>query len=74
MSDDLTQDERFATAQALDMHIWQLRLKRKRRALWDSPRSSSTARRRKVTTDIYGHWEAAERKKQAGMLEGAFGV
>ena len=28
----------------------------------------------KVTTDIYGHWEAAERRKQALMLEGAFGV
>ena len=28
----------------------------------------------KVTTDVYGHWERAERKKQAARLEGAFGV
>jgi integrase len=28
----------------------------------------------KVTTDIYGHWEQSERKKQAAMLAGAFGV
>jgi integrase len=28
----------------------------------------------KVTTDIYGHWERAERKKQAARLEGVFGV
>jgi integrase len=28
----------------------------------------------KVTTDIYGHWERAERKAQASRLEGVFGV
>lgn len=28
----------------------------------------------KVTTDIYGHWERAERKAQVARLEGAFGV
>jgi integrase len=28
----------------------------------------------KVTTDIYGHWERAERKAQAERLEGVFGV
>ena len=28
----------------------------------------------KVTTDIYGHWERAERKAQAARLEGVFGV
>jgi integrase len=28
----------------------------------------------KVTTDVYGHWERAERKIQAARLEGAFGV
>ena len=28
----------------------------------------------KVTSDIYGHWERAERKAQAERLEGVFGV
>jgi integrase len=28
----------------------------------------------KVTTDIYGHFERAERKKQVAMMEGVFGV
>ncbi|MGH3004464.1 MAG: tyrosine-type recombinase/integrase [Gaiellaceae bacterium] len=28
----------------------------------------------KVTTDVYGHWERAERKRQAELLLGAFGV
>ncbi len=28
----------------------------------------------KVTTDIYGHWERAERKIQAAKMEGAFPV
>jgi integrase len=28
----------------------------------------------KVTTDIYGHWERAERRRQAKRLEGVFGV
>lgn len=28
----------------------------------------------KVTTDIYGHWERGERKRQAARLEGVFGV
>jgi integrase len=28
----------------------------------------------KVTTDIYGHWERAERRAQARRMEGAFGV
>ena len=28
----------------------------------------------KVTTDVYGHWERAERKLQAAQHEGAFGV
>jgi len=27
-----------------------------------------------VTTDVYGHWERAERKRQASLLAGAFGV
>jgi integrase len=28
----------------------------------------------KVTTDTYGHWEAAERKREARQMEGVFGV
>ena len=28
----------------------------------------------KVTTDIYGHWEREERKRQAAKLEGAFSL
>ena len=28
----------------------------------------------KVTTDIYGHWERAERKREAELMEGVFGV
>jgi integrase len=28
----------------------------------------------KVTTDVYGHWERAERKLQAAKMEGAFPV
>ncbi|MGH3004714.1 MAG: tyrosine-type recombinase/integrase [Gaiellaceae bacterium] len=28
----------------------------------------------KVTTDIYGHWERAERKREANLMEGVFGV
>jgi integrase len=28
----------------------------------------------KVTTDIYGHWERAERKRQTEIMEGVFGV
>jgi hypothetical protein len=28
----------------------------------------------KVTTDIYGHWERAERKLQAAKMEGVFPV
>ena len=28
----------------------------------------------KITTDIYGHWERAERKRQAQRLQGVFGV
>jgi integrase len=28
----------------------------------------------KVTTDIYGHWERAERKREAQLMEGVFGV
>jgi integrase len=28
----------------------------------------------KVTTDVYGHWEAAERKREARQMEGVFGV
>jgi integrase len=27
-----------------------------------------------VTTDIYGHWERAERKREAALMEGLFGV
>jgi integrase len=27
----------------------------------------------KVTTDVYGHFERAERKRQAEVMEGAFG-
>jgi integrase len=28
----------------------------------------------KVTTDIYGHWERAERRREARQMEGVFGV
>ncbi len=28
----------------------------------------------KITTDVYGHWEAAERKREARQMEGVFGV
>jgi integrase len=28
----------------------------------------------KVTTDVYGHWERAERKREAELMEGVFGV
>jgi integrase len=28
----------------------------------------------KVTTDTYGHWEAAERKREARQMAGVFGV
>ena len=28
----------------------------------------------KVTTDVYGHWEHAERKHQAEQMTGLFGV
>jgi integrase len=28
----------------------------------------------KVTTDTYGHWEAAERKREAALMAGVFGV
>jgi len=28
----------------------------------------------KVTTDIYGHFERAERKREAELMEGVFGV
>lgn len=28
----------------------------------------------KVTTDIYGHWERAERRREAALMEGIFGV
>jgi hypothetical protein len=28
----------------------------------------------KVTTDIYGHFERAERKKEAELMAGVFGV
>jgi hypothetical protein len=28
----------------------------------------------KITTDIYGHWERAERKREAELMEGVFGV
>lgn len=28
----------------------------------------------KVTTDVYGHWERAERKREAELMEGIFGV
>lgn len=28
----------------------------------------------KVTTDVYGHWERAERKREAALMEGVFGV
>jgi integrase len=27
-----------------------------------------------VTTDIYGHWERAERKREAALMDGVFGV
>ena len=27
-----------------------------------------------VTTEVYGHWERAERKREAAMMEGVFGV
>jgi hypothetical protein len=28
----------------------------------------------KVTTDVYGHFERAERKREAAMIAGVFGV
>ena len=28
----------------------------------------------KVTTDVYGHWERGERRRQSALLLGAFGV
>lgn len=28
----------------------------------------------KVTTDVYGHWERGERKKEAELMAGVFGV
>jgi integrase len=28
----------------------------------------------KVTTDVYGHWEAEERRREARQMEGVFGV
>jgi integrase len=28
----------------------------------------------KVTSDVYGHWEAAERRREAQQMEGVFGV
>lgn len=37
------------------------------RTMWSEPSL-------KVTTDIYGHWERAERKLQAAEMEGAFPV
>ena len=27
-----------------------------------------------VTTEVYGHWERAERKREAALMEGVFGV
>lgn len=27
-----------------------------------------------VTTEVYGHWERAERKREAAIMEGVFGV
>ena len=36
--------------------------------------ATSSTHRSKVTTDIYGHWERAERKLQAAKMEGAFPV
>ena len=27
-----------------------------------------------VTTDVYGHWERAERKRETALMEGVFGV
>jgi integrase len=27
-----------------------------------------------VTTEVYGHWERAERRREAAMMEGVFGV
>ena len=37
-------------------------------------RATSVTPSLKVTTDIYGHWERAERKLQAAKMEGAFSV
>jgi integrase len=28
----------------------------------------------KVTSDVYGHWERAERRRQAELMAGGFGV
>jgi hypothetical protein len=28
----------------------------------------------KVTTDVYGHFERAERRREAELMEGVFGV
>ena len=27
-----------------------------------------------VTTEVYGHWERAERKREMALMEGVFGV
>jgi integrase len=47
-------------------------LEKGRKITWLSPHlgHSSLA----VTIEVYGHWERAERKKQAAMMEGVFGV
>ena len=28
----------------------------------------------KVTTDVYGHWERSERRREMALMEGVFGV
>jgi integrase len=42
------------------------------RTTWVSPHLGHSTL--KVTTDIYGHWERAERKLQATKMEDAFPV
>ena len=63
-----TQEKR--TFHSFPAHVREARARERRTyhlALTTSRHSSL-----KVTTDIYGHWERAERKLQAAKMEGAF--
>src|SRR5207249_1164555 len=66
-------DTRKADVPQLSPHV------RKKRALENGAQITWLSRHLghsslKVTTDIYGHWERAERKLQATKMEGAFPV